>query len=344
MNDTLKLQVIDWQIKDNNQLEVKPASYKLCSEINSDGYGLFEHKGAVVYGAKAYYNDSEINVTVAPLKTGEIGCFVQTSVPKITTGNNYYSVGRGGLQAGLNKIQKKLNEIGVNCNIQNAKVSRMDLFKNAILAEPFSTYFPVLSLLQMPRKRMRIYGDGFLLHSTNEELCIYNKIEEMRYQAKSIDGLPSDVGRFELRLLNSRTIQTHLGLKYAAELLPAYDNIKEFYNTRLKEKIFKYTPDNIEVLSATEIKELVNIFKNSGQRYWMGNFIKYYGIRSLLKDTSIETLKNIIKEVTEDRVLVHRLIKDLEKAEKDLLMGNIATSSKSSYRALYEEIKGKLVA
>ena len=344
MIDTLKLQLSDYEIRSANSLIIQPQTYKLSEENTTHPQYLFEYNGQSIEGQKAYYNDPNINLTISPMKNSNISCFVQTSLPKILTGNNFHSVGEGGIKAGLKKVEQCLKDAGISTNIIDAKVSRFDAFKNVVLEEQFQDYHSILSLLRMPRKKMRIYGDGFLHHTTIEELCIYNKIEEMKNLNKDVSGLPQNVARFELRLLKHQSVKNSTGINNAGDLLKSYSDIQDYYRNKLNKTLFSYDVKDITIITVSDLEEKFRYFKNKIGRNWMQKFLQAEGLKSILEYSDMDTIKTAILNLTQDRMKAHRLIKSLEETEKDILLSEQSKSSYKSNMDLYQELKKKLVA
>ena len=168
MIDTLKLMLNEYEIADDSEIRVQPASYELGTGSKVE-YPLFQTPShGAHYGSKAYLNTDNWNLTLKPLPAGNraTGAFLQLSVPKNYYGSNFYSVGEQGTQAVLNKVEGELKERGVHTSLIEADMSRVDTFKNIEPEEPFSSYYSLFSLLKARKAIQRGYGTTFLLNSS----------------------------------------------------------------------------------------------------------------------------------------------------------------------------------
>ena len=228
MIDTLKLMLNEYEITDDSEIRVQPASYELGTGSKVE-YPLFQTPShGSFYGSKAYLNTDNWNLTLKPLAGGRAtGAFLQLSVPKNYYGSNFYSVGEQGTQAVLNKVEGELKEKGVHTSLIEADMSRVDTFKNIEPEEPFSSYYSLFSLLKARKAIQRGYGTTFLLSNSQQEFCVYDKLEEMRERKLETENIPNTM-RFEHRLLNKQKVQNVYGFGRVGDLLKGgYEVVKE---------------------------------------------------------------------------------------------------------------------
>ena len=145
----------------------------------------------------------------------------------------------------MSKVEGELKERGVHTSLIEADMSRVDTFKNIEPEEPFSSYYSLFSLLKARKAIQRGYGTTFLLSNSQQEFCVYDKLEEMRERNIETGGLPPTM-RFEHRLLNKQKIQNVYGFGKVEELFKGgYEVVKEkqveqlglkvqFYREKLK--------------------------------------------------------------------------------------------------------------
>lgn len=345
MVDTVKLRITDYEVKSSSNLTIAPSSYKLADGILQQENYLFDTaEGQSVYGGKAYLNTPDFQLTIAPMRNSQVSCFVQFSAPKLLTGQNFNSVGSGGLFASLNRLETQLHKQGIDCSVASADLSRLDIFKNAILDEPFAAYRPIFQLLKFPRKKLRDYGETFLHTAGQSQLCIYDKLAEMRETKQAMIPNIDSAARFELRLLNKKEINTKLGIVKASELVSNYKDVKEYYRHHLGQTIFKYEPSEIEFFSKDEIVQQLQRVEQITGRNYMNNYLELIGLETILQNTTIDTLKAAVMEVSGSRLKAYRIVKKLEKAEKDLLLMKSSPQSRKTYKELYLELLQKIAA
>lgn len=350
MLDTVKLCLSDWEIGDTSRLIVQPSPIHYgTGELTSD-YQLWRNeKGDIQRGNKAYLNTEKLHVDIKPFSSGGVQCFVHFSVPAVHNGENYYSVGREGTQAVMAKIEGELREAGIKTNIERANLSRIDTFKNVITEEPFLSYSPLFSTLQASRKIRRDYGTTFLWSNTQQELCIYDKIEEMDKKKINTSHYPDQTMRFEYRLLNKRKIENAMGFSEVRELPKNWEEMKEKFNIAWKKNIFNRTIEEVEILSSQQVRTLLEVFRNESERNYIDKLFKFWGTYSAVRDFGIEPLKIAIREIEEQKGTdketinkkVYRVGKELQEAQRkrELLLGR---SQNKTMAGLYRELQEKV--
>ena len=350
MLDTVKLCLNDWEIKKGSPLLIQPSPLNYGTGELTSCYPLWRNEeGEMEMGSKAYLNTQSLNVDIKPFSQGGVQCFVHFSIPKIHNGENYYSVGKEGTQAVLKKVEGELKEAGINTNIEEASLSRVDTFQNIITEEPFLSYSPLFSLLQASRKLRRDYGSTFLWSNTQQELCVYDKIEEMQKRKIDTSSYPSQTMRFEWRLLNKKKIENAVGFSRVREIPSNWGVFREKYREAWKEDIFKMEVGEVEILASKQVKLLLEHFRNENERNYIDSLFGFYGAYTLGRDYGIEPLKIAIRELEMERgadkntikVKVQRASRKLNEAlqKMELLKGE---SEGKTLAGLYRELQGKI--
>jgi len=345
MLDTVKLYINDYQVKDNANLRLQPAALDYKSGEAVGEYALWSReRGEAVFGAKAYLNTDFFNFTIQPIGRGERrspGAFLQFSIPKVHNGENYYSVGREGSQAVFKKVEKELWNKGIHTNIEEATLSRVDLFRNVIAEERFYSYSPLFQLLKAKRQKRRDYGTTFLWHNTQQQLCVYDKLEEMEMRGKLTGSLPANTIRFEYRLMNSRKVDTILGFKKLGELKKNYEALEPAYKASLKKSIFSLSVEHVQVMTGKQVEEEMRIYKERYGLRWLNAYLSSVGARELVKLAGIEVVRGAIENITSDRVKVWRLMKKLEERQRELELIREEEVSGKTLSDLYCELEKK---
>jgi len=350
MLDTVKLCLNDWEIKKGSPLLIQPSPLNYGTGELTSCYPLWRNEeGEMEMGSKAYLNTQSLNVDIKPFSQGGVQCFVHFSIPKIHNGENYYSVGKEGTQAVLKKVEGELKEAGINTNIEEASLSRVDTFQNVITEEPFLSYSPLFSLLQASRKLRRDYGSTFLWSNTQQELCVYDKIEEMQKRKIDTSSYPAQTMRFEWRLLNKKKIENAIGFSKVKELPSYWGELKEKYREAWRKYIFNMEVEEVEILSAKQVKTLLEIFRNESERNYIDSLFNFWGTYRAGIDFGIEPLKIAIREIEEERgadkktinTKVYRASKKIQEAIRkyQLYMGK---ENNKTLAGLYKELQVKL--
>jgi hypothetical protein len=266
---------------------------------------------------------------------------VQFSVPKVAIGSNFHSTDHQGTSRALKAVQKHLRDIGIKTNIKTASLSRIDAFKTVETEEPYSAYHPVLSMLQGQRLAKRDYGTTFLWANTQQEICIYDKLVEMRQRKVSIAGFPENSVRFEHRMLKGRKIQETLGMKSVSDLLAGYDHVRDTYNAVMRKQLFQRSISNVASYSVAQVEAELLALKSTN-RYWFRSWLMAIGMRSIAPD--VETIKKAVSKVADSRATAARVCRDLEKARLDAVALEILTPAKRPCGQLYSELKTKVLS
>ena len=343
MIDTLKLMLNDYRISSDSEIRVQPASYELGTGEKVE-YPLFQTpEGVNQYGAKAYLNEDNWNLTLKPLAGGRAtGAFLQLSVPKNYYGSNFYGVGEQGTRAVLSKVEEELQEKGVHTNLLGADISRLDTFKNIEPEEPFSSYYTLFSFLKARRALQRGYGTTFLLSNTQQEFCVYDKLAEMRERQQETGNLPPTM-RFEHRLLNKQKVQSVYGLSRVEDIFRGgYQVIREKQVESWKNSLFNFTAEEVVLLGSRQLEQEMRVFKEKFPSNWFSKFLKAYGAYYLASYAGKEAVIEALKNAEAERTMIWRAVQIFEEAERELLVLKQEEGSKKTLGALYEELRRKV--
>lgn len=342
MIDTVKLMLTDYEIEAEADITVQPSSFVLATGEGVE-YPLFNVKDrGTVYGSKAYLNCENWNLTLKPMLGVGTGAFLQLSVPKNHYGSNYYSVGEGGTKAVLNKVEEELSNRGVKCNLQEAELSRIDTFKNIEPEEHFTTYHSLFQTLNAKRTQKRDYGTTFLFSNSQQEFCVYDKVEEMRNRNMNIEGIPETM-RFEHRLLNKAKINSVYGFTGVKDIFKGgYEVIREKQVESWRKNLFRYEAEEVLVLGSKQIEEEMRAYKEKHGRNWLHYYLKGYGSYYLTLNAGKEAIGIALMNIERDRVKAWRAGKVLEEAERELLNMKMVEGTNKTMAELYEELKIKV--
>ena len=343
MIDTLKVMLNEYEITDDSEVRIQPASYELGTGSKVE-YPLFQTPShGSHYGSKAYLNADNWNLTLKPLAGGRAtGAFLQLSVPKNYYGNNFYSVGEQGTEAVLSKVEGELKERGVHTNLKEADISRVDTFKNIEPEEPFSCYYSLFSLLKARKAIQRGYGTTFLLSNTQQEFCVYDKLAEMRERQLETGNLPPTM-RFEHRLLNKQKVQNVYGLSKVEDIFRGgYQVIREKQVESWKNSLFNFTAEEVVLLGSRQLEQEMRVFKEKFPSNWFSKFLKAYGAYYLASYAGKEVVIEALQAFEADRMKLWRAVQVFEEAEKELLVLKQEEGSSKTLGVLYEELRRKV--
>jgi len=351
MIDTLQLNLVDYEINKDANLEIEPCRVNLRTGEQIGNYILFKNEdGNWIEGKKAYLNNEHFQFDIKSK-----GCFVKFSVPKILTNSNYYSIGKNGIRAALNKVEKELRENGINTNIYNSKLSRLDGFKNITTNEKFIDYAEIFSTLSMSRMNMRNYGTTFLYENGSQEICVYDKNEEMKFHRKELSSngidittFPQNTMRIENRLKSHKKINSILEIGTASELTKHYDEMRELITKNVSKRLFKHSVDEIDTLVSSELKSQLLFYLQNFPKNVLLEFLSGYGLNNFNKHYSFNEVESIMREYYEQngyasesiRVMLYKHRKKFHQKLIEYRMNKIVDKN-VSLGTLYNEIKNK---
>lgn len=340
MLDTLRLTLGDFEIAPDADLEVQPSVFNAKTGELRGRYPLFRRGSGFVEGERAFHNGDDINVTVKPFSPSEpqsVGCCLQFSVSKVANGSNYEPANFKTTEASLTAAESYLRSIGINTNIETAKISRLDACKNVLTSEAFPAYAPVLARLQGTRMNQRGYGTSFLWENTLHQISVYDKREEMRHRKKNLVGVPQNIVRFEHRLLKARKVRDVLGFDTAGDLLIGFDEVERGYVTAMEKQLFRDSVAEMEIRTVQDFETDLLILKIAGIRNYVAAFISIQGLKILSSD--MEALLTAVENVSDSRMTLHRTTKMLREAHMNALSLQRESTSKHTLGELYRELK-----
>lgn len=343
MIDTMKLFLSRFDVLKNNALVVQPASYQADTGKVFGEYSLFRAGGKEYSGSKAYCNTDNFNLTIKPVPNIGTGCFVQLSIPKVHNGSNYHPVGEGGTRAVLDKVQAELLEAGIDTDIQQAKLSRLDTFRNIQAEEPYSAYYPLFSLLRARKALQRGYGTTWLVNNTQQEYCIYDKLVEMEAKGYSTVGYPANTIRFEHRLLSGSKIQSLCGVKTVSDMFVGgrYQVIQQQQVLSWRKSLFSHSVEDVVVLGSKQLESEMQVFRDKYPRNWFDWYLKSQGAYYLVNFAGLDVVKAALQSFEPDRMKLWRAVKTLEDRKRDMDMVKPVGEGKT-LSTLYRELQSKV--
>jgi len=223
--DTLRLRVLGPEIDvesmgEDTALVINEGAVNTATG-NYHEYSLFHTPGgAVETGRKAYVRGLS-GLVVDILESGLYVCF---SAPRQAYGTNVSPVPAAELPSVIRGVGATLKQQGLlrpGMDLMDARLSRVDLFRNIRLDRAPAAYRAVLERRMFPRMTRNVHTapDGtttLYWTASDRQLTTYNKSAEA-----ALDD--PHVQRFEYRLTNAKAIRRYLpGLKTARDLCAEY--------------------------------------------------------------------------------------------------------------------------
>lgn len=342
--DTLQANLAGFDVKAGHSLTIRPPAFKPSTGEVFGDFLLWPGQN----GSSAHYNDDTGRFFVdVRVHGGRVGCSVHLSIPRYSTGgrSNLNLVDGVTTREVLSDLGRELRAVGVSTNLEEARLSRVDLTRNVQADEPFSVYRPMLGLIEGRRMRdRREYTDGFLFGNTAQAVCIYDKLEQLRAMKVDTPKGAGNVLRFEYRMKDARKCRDVLGFGNVQELLSEYGSIGDTYRTKMKEHVFRFSPGGLEVLSARRLEDELREFYELGGRNWFARWVEAVGVREILRLAQPDTVADVVDELTGSRNKSWRIAKKLKDARANTRLLSRDRGSLRTYRTLYGELRSKALA
>ncbi len=344
MLDTLKLSLTEYSVSSDAQFQIQPGLVDNATGELIGSSKLWTAQGRTVTGSKAWHNGESITVDIKPNTHATMGaslCLVTFSVPKVANGSNYAPADSKGTVRALRTVQKYLAEIGVKTNLKTAAVSRLDAFRVAVCSEPYDAYRPVFAMLPGQRMEHRDYGRTHLWENTLQEVCVYDKLQEMRHNKHNIDGLPPNSLRFELRALKKQKVRSMFGFLHTQDVVENLDHLERQYRVVMEKQLFKREVIQGSKLTHGQALQQLQAAKEHFGARWFERLLLAKGCEALGPDT--EVWKAALLEEAGTRQAAHKMVKKLEAAKLDAAASSISGSSRRPLGELYTELREKVL-
>lgn len=258
---------------------------------------------------------------------------------------NEATVGPQSIRRAFNNLQIQLVREGINFDVFNAKISRLDLTLTLKVTRPVHYYFPLLRAIQ-PKGFEKHEHDGTNLtfrKSNENSIIIYDKVEQLtkikhmpEAQIRARCGLKKNehLLRFEHQFRRARQVQKHLGVTTVANLLTNQKALATFIKDEFRNML-----GNID----KKHRKLAN--QNISERSVLSNFIQgnetlyyHFGLLKTCNYNPEEALKLICQ--TEGRNYQRFTHRTRQKLHEALQLHKTLMKLKNadSYEEIYEAI------
>lgn len=322
-----------------NRYEVSPDCEIAVTEIKTQGQegGHYRNgflyrntQGHSIYGEKAELRTPCCQVVIKPARglrqnehsQGDL--YLNFTAPAIDRPHNFASLNRAEFQEALSSVEGQLRALGISLPILAGGLSRVDLFRNIILDDPFADYSSLLNRLQGKRMSACHHFGGTYYRWGNKQHCIvaYDKRAQMRSRNRDVSGLPLRVMRLEYRMLKARKAKQVLGMTTLGDLAEGYDTLASIWRSAIYATLFSShaasfaSPRGANSNSFSDIQnadlerigeslaqesELVEDFRHhqqGGRRNWRQNSFAQHGLLHLVDRLGRDAVVGAYDEVT----------------------------------------------
>jgi hypothetical protein len=330
--DTIVLTARDFKVSHRNSLIVKPKSHPAYveeSEITellnrSENDILFRDDLAVDHcGSSAYYNHIENGETAGQFTISPYGLKIQFSFPKIYTNNNANYFDARNTNKVLKTMQSIAKDAGIDFNIFDSKVSRIDTPTDAICKYDYNLYAPFISQINNRMSNVVAFSSNYVrTGNKSNQVCFYTKEKA------------ANMYRLEPRLLKSEAVKAMA--KKVGEINPRticdLDLIRGIYNQSTIKKMDVTTIQKTFLESNNKLLTLSYLIQKGIQdKVYEKNFdnlqlMEIEGIDIRMKDLTTKELEIIglksIRTIEESELFAH--------AQNDIVNYIKSTSASSS--------------
>lgn len=296
--DTLSIHLQGWELSTTEHLT------EFANKRTKD-IVLYDYAGVKLLGHKAVYNGNGIHVDIERDKKHPVTrAYVRFSAPKIQSGTHNLGDEKQDIARVLDTVQKQVKAIGIETDLNVGKVVREDVCRNIITNQPHYAYKRLFELFQ-PTSRLlkKTTGDTYSWENTQWEICIYDKIEELKSHkdTKHLDWthLP-DTSRVELRALNGDSVKRRFGVEYVSDLHRQLDNHAQIFRVLMTKHLFSIETPEAKVGNVNDLRETMRSFQNAYNEDWvkvlLPSLLSYY----IDDDIGVETFsKTLQREILE---------------------------------------------
>jgi hypothetical protein len=285
--------------------------------------------GNVVKARKTWYNqeDSIVNVTI-----NKRGLQVITNPSKHFHRHELMTETEK-LSIVADNVVRVLDEVGIKCNIEDARISRLDLAKQAYMPQPVALYGEAFRAVKGKRQEKKDYPDGFYFYNKQHEVCFYDKGKQL--------SMPKDKNfmRGEVRFKHTRVVQQKTeGIATLRELrISGMPHLNGCYNKYLETQVFgpaeqaKNLEDEMPNILA--IASFIKALRASSPKKWHNDFKGMYGIEHILSMVGgVEGYRHVLELAGVPRTSIYNLLeKDKKLREQkgflDASIGNVTVAS-----------------
>jgi hypothetical protein len=345
MLDTLKLTLQNWSVSPGAKLQVNTGNFNFETGELRQTLLFQDTSGFSVNGSYAHYNGDSLNLSIKPI-AGNVYAFATFSAPKRISEDNYYPIKESQFSEVFESVENELHENGIDTDIQEAKLSRVDTFKNILTDEDTVSYSRLFGLLQANRAKDKATHGAttWLMKNGSTQYCIYDKLEEMRNSGHSVEGLEKTL-RFEYRCIRSSKVKSFFDMdRTTVKELKAYgwNAIQDRTIKAWSDNFFKYNIEDIEVFVESQIRSELQYFQTLYGRRFFSMYLKAVGAYSLTSSGSIEAVKRALENLDFDRMKIYRAEKELKDALTLIESLRKDSTSPHTLGELYSELKYKM--
>jgi len=172
--DKVIIRTSEFDVRKNAELDIVLSTVDNVTGMDLYPNVLWRNGFSQVKGRKAYNNNyTGIGMTIRP---GSLKIEFNPNV--IIFGDNLRSVNYEQFMESINIVENSLNQVGISTNIENCKLSRIDLCRDIEVEHSYELYqsaFQMVSPKYMSRKNSTFKEGYFRIQNSARQYCYYHK-------------------------------------------------------------------------------------------------------------------------------------------------------------------------
>lgn len=217
------------------------------------------------------------------------------------------------IKATTNKAQKIVMDAGIDIDLNDGRLMRLDIAKDRKLSETPGIYAHILATgLSFSREKTKQgYADGMYMGNRSRQLGFYD-----RHKKVNLDNIPNDLplntARLEYRLFNAghRSWSNQYSITKLGDLTNDLDQYQEIYSSGMG-MVFtnKVLKDDKVILPPSELYNVLMDYKRKYNRNGFSYYFNHNGVIKAIDDHGLDTLINVASQVfdTETKKLRQRV-------------------------------------
>lgn len=248
--DGIHLTSKDYQIRDISMLKQAGWRQSASGEIGEQADILIRDANEKEIRATKIYNNEQ---KIAKYDISAYGILMHFNPSKVYHDYNLISTGKD-LKYLTKSIQKEVSSIGIDLNINEMRLSRLDLSKQAVMKYPVYQYSSAFRLLHAKRSAKKEYPSGYYFHNKKRETIFYDKALESKLDEVNFM-------RGETKWKDTKTVQSATKIISLHQLNEtSNEDLNGIYSKHLISNVF--CRKEIGMQSVLDFSNEVEIFKS----------------------------------------------------------------------------------
>jgi len=218
---------------------------------------------------KINFNNFHIKYSYGYLK-------IQFNPSKYFTGNNIELVTFDELLNVIDDLQKKLNKLGVEIDLMECGISRIDISKDITPEHKYYCYEDILRSIGFLQKKFK---NELMIESSHYFSNKHNKKTILFYDKSLLEKLDYELMRTEIRLTDSRTVFNNLKVSSLNDLvkLGNFDFLEKYFKNQLS-VFFKEDKNNLDINPKISQRNFLDDMYQNYLKSYKRNARKYFHI------------------------------------------------------------------